>query len=153
MMVRLHSICKCKDCFSRQSNGDASMQMQVLVQLHDKDKWWHDFDVKKNMDATSLWRQVLIWLQYKDKCWRGFMVKTLDVATLQRFLIWLRCKDKCWCSLIAKTKVSTTSKSSTSNSVIESWKPMITLLPRWLPLWEHQGGISLRDCCCKAIIW
>ena len=152
-MVLIHSRCKCKYCFNRQSNGDASMQMQVLAQLHDKDKWWYDFDAKKNMDPTSFQRQVLIWLRYKDKCWGGFMVKTLDLDMLQRLLMQLRCKDKYWCSLIAKTKASTTSKSSTSNSIIVSWIPVITLLPRWLPLWERQGWISLRDYCCKAIIW
>ena len=60
--------------FSRQSNGDTSMQMQELVQLHDKDKWWRDFDTKKGMDATSMQMQTL----------RGFMIRTIGVATLQR---------------------------------------------------------------------
>ena len=45
VLTRLHvekaSLKKDKYCFSRQSNGDASMpmQMQELAQLHDKDKW------------------------------------------------------------------------------------------------------------------
>ena len=60
--------------FSRQSNGDTSMQMQELVQLHDKDKWWRDFDAKTGMDATSMQMQTL----------RGFMIRTIGVATLQR---------------------------------------------------------------------
>ena len=68
------------------------MQMQVLAQLHDKDKWSYDFDAKKNMDPNSFQRQVLIWLRYKDKCWGGFMVKTLDAAALQRqVLMQLNC--------------------------------------------------------------
>ena len=50
------------------------MQMQELAQLHDKDKWWHDFDAKKYMDATSLQMQTL----------RGFIIITIGVATLQR---------------------------------------------------------------------
>ena len=153
MMVRLHSRCKCKCYFSRQINSDTSMQMQVLAQFLDKDKWWHDFDAKKNMDAASLWRQVLIWLPYKNKCWHSFMAKTLDVAMFQRLLMWLHCKDKCWFNLIAKTKASTTSRSSTSNNIIVPWILVITLLPRWLPLWECQGWILLRDCYCKARMW
>ena len=128
--MRLHSRCKCKYCFMTKISGDTL--------------WW-----KKNMDSASLQRQVLIWLQYKGKCWCSCMVKTLDVATLQRLLMWLHCKDKCWCSLIAKTKASTTSRSSTNNSIIVSWIPVITLLLKWLSLWECQRWISLRDCCCK----
>ena len=50
------------------------MQMQELAQLHDKDKWWHDFDAKKYMDATSLQMQTLC----------SFIIRTIGVATLQR---------------------------------------------------------------------
>jgi len=126
---------------------------RVLVQLHYKGKWWCNFiaNASANIASWKIW--MLAWLQYKDKCWHDFMVKTLDVATLQRLSRWLRWKDKCWCSLIAKKTASTTSRSSTSNSIIVLGTPVITLLPRWLPLWEHQGWILLRDCCCKAIIW
>ena len=86
----------------------------------------------------------------KDKCWHDFMVKILDVATLQRLLRWLSWKDKCWCNLIVKTKASTTSRSNTSNSIIVSGIPVITLLHRCLSLWERQRWISLRDCWCKT---
>ena len=79
-------------CFSEQSNGDASMQMQELAQLLDKDKWWRDFNAKKGMDATSMQMQTLC----------GFMIRTIGVATLQRLLRWLHWKDKCWCSLITE---------------------------------------------------
>ena len=156
---------------------------RVLLRLHYKGKWWCDFIAdasanitsidkykcwrsfmtkisgatismqRKNMDAASLWRQVLIWLPYKNKCWHSFMAKTLDVAMFQRLLMWLHCKDKCWFNLIAKTKASTTSRSSTSNNIIVPWILVITLLPRWLPLWECQGWILLRDCYCKARMW
>ena len=50
------------------------MQMQELAQLHDKDKWWRDFDAKKGMDATSMQMQTL----------RSFMIRTIGVAMLQR---------------------------------------------------------------------
>ena len=50
------------------------MQMQELVQLHDKDKWWCDFNAKKDMDAVLMQMQAL----------RGFMIRTIGVATLQR---------------------------------------------------------------------
>ena len=50
------------------------MQLQELAQLHDKDKWWHDFGTKKDMDAASMQMQTL----------RGFMIRTIGVATLQR---------------------------------------------------------------------
>ena len=124
---------------------------EVLKWLHGKDGCWHDFGANEvltwlqckwwcyfivNVSTNiAFWqRWMLAWLQYKDECWRGFMVKTFNVATLQRLLRWLHWKDKCWCSLIAKTKANTTSMSSTSNSIIVSGIPMITLLPRWLPL-------------------
>ena len=50
------------------------MQKQELAQLHDKDKWWCDFDAKKYMDAASLQMQTLC----------GFIIGTIGVATLQR---------------------------------------------------------------------
>ena len=50
------------------------MQLQELAQLHDKDKWWHDFGTKKDMDVASMQMQTL----------RGFMIRTIGVATLQR---------------------------------------------------------------------
>ena len=50
------------------------MQLQELAQLHDKDKWWHDFSTKKDMDVASMQMQTL----------RGFMIRTIGVATLQR---------------------------------------------------------------------
>ena len=100
----------------------ASVQMMVL--LHSRCKYKYCFLAKMNVGMASIQGRMLA----------GFMVKTLNVATLQRLLRWLHWEDKCWCSLIAKTKANTTSMSSTSNSIIVSGIPMITLLPRWLPL-------------------
>ena len=84
IMVWLHSRCKCKYCFSR--------QMQVLAQLHDKDKWCHDFDAKKKYGCNFIVKvgvnmalvqgQMLMWLYCKDFWW-GYVAKTLDVAMLQ----------------------------------------------------------------------
>ena len=129
--------CRCglnANKMSRQFYG----KRRVLVQLHYKGKWWCNFIVDASSNIALWQKWMLAWLQYKDRCWHGFVVKTLDAATLQRLLRWLRWKDKCWCNLIVKTKASTTLELNTSNSIIESWTPLITLLHRWLSLWERQ---------------
>ena len=50
------------------------MQMQELAHLHDKDKQWHDFNAKENVDATSMQMQTL----------HSIMIRKIGVATLQR---------------------------------------------------------------------
>ena len=98
-------------CFSRQSNGDASMQMQELAQLH--------FDAKKGMGNLNA-NANFVRLHDKNN-WHGCTTKTsvenlhaktsASIVPLQQpALVLLNYQDK----------ASTTLKSSTGNSIIVS---------------------------------
>ena len=66
---------KCKYCFSSQSNGDVSMQMQELVQLHDKNNWHgctaktsvEHLHAKTSASIALLQQSVVVLLNYQDK--------------------------------------------------------------------------------------
>ena len=66
MMVWLHNKCKCKYCFTAKMNvGMASVQGQMLAQLHGKDSWCGYF--AKTLEMATLKRQVLVQLNCQKK--------------------------------------------------------------------------------------